>query len=172
MTTPDPAATSFERMLADVESRLNDPRRLNAVQATLERPVPVLVHALIRALAADLDASFAAVTVLDKDTQHFLSTNVGDVASCKVGDTGCQYVISTGQTIALHTGKGPSWVTKMLSSWTLREPSQAYLGVPLMSKSGEVLGAICVIDSKPRSWKAEEHYTVYEASKMISQIIG
>lgn len=54
-----------------------DPKRLNAVKGTLERPVPPLVNVLIQALAADLNVALAAVTILDATHQHFLSTNMG-----------------------------------------------------------------------------------------------
>lgn len=32
----------------------------------------------------------------------------------------------------------------------------AYLGIPLVASDGHVLGTLCVIDGKPRSWSSEQ----------------
>lgn len=167
-----PGGDSLHRTLADIESRLADPKRLHAVAATLERPVPPMVDVIIRAVAADLDATFAAVTVLDDAYQHFLSTNMGAMPSCEVKTGGCQYVIGTGSVVALNSTTDSGWVGRLMAKWKIPANSSAYLGVPLKNLDDEVLGAVCVIDERPRVWTAPEHYAVHEASVLIAKILA
>ena len=42
----------------------------------------------------------------------------------------------------------------------------AYLGVPLVGKRGEAYGAVCAIDSSPRSWSCDD---VRELERVAAQ---
>ena len=165
----------LHRTLKQVEDVLDSPSRLHAVKRTLEQPVPPLVFVLIRTLAADLNVPFAAVTVLDEKYQHFLATSMEDDGpkSCDREDSHCQYVIGTGQMLAINnTASHAFWKRVWRNVISGEERLQAYLGVPLKDESGEVLGAVCVVDTKPRNWSAEEHYSLYETSNMVTRVLS
>lgn len=162
----------LHKTFEQVEGVLDSPSRLSSVKKTLERPVPPLVHVLIRTLAADLDVPFAAATVLDEELQHFLSTSEGDVEACSRDSSKCQFVIGSGMMVAINNVERHSIFRRMLRNVMGSVTLQAYLGVPLKDEKGEVLGAVCVVDTKPRVWTAEEHYALYETSEMITRLLN
>lgn len=161
----------LHKTMEQVESALDSPSRINSVKRTLERPVPPLVHVLIRTLAADLDVPFAAATVLDEELQHFLSSSE-EVAACDRDNSKCQFVIGSGDMVAINNVKGHSFWRKTKDALISNKPLQAYLGVPLKDADGEILGAVCVVDTKPRVWTAEEHYALYECSTLITRLLS
>lgn len=172
---PDPwhdPEDALHRTFQEVELRLTDPKRLNSVKATLDKPVPELVHVLIRALAAQVDAPFAAVTIVDSTHQHFLSTNMGAMPRCELGQSRCQYVIGTGNMVAINNVKEHGFFKRLMKSYVKEQETIAYLGVPLKDVEGDVLGAVCVVDFSPRVWTAEEHYALYETSQMVTKILS
>lgn len=171
--TVDPL-DSLHRTFEEIARRLDDPARLNSVRSTLAKPVPPLVDVLIRALAADLDCAFAAVTIIDDTHQHFLSTNMGKMESCERDASKCQFVIGTGHMVAINNVKSTGmwrWIIQGLTPGS-NDPLQAYLGVPLKNSDGQILGAVCVVDDKPRVWTAKEHYALYETSKLVTSILA
>lgn len=154
-----------------VDARLNAPERLEAVTEILERrPLPDSVREEIEALAHRLDTPFAAATVLDDRYQHFIATNSGPFESCERDNSHCQYVISTGIPLAINNTQESSLWRRLYRIAVDGVPLQAYLGSPL-KYNDQVLGAICVVDFKPRIWTAEDHYQVSETARRVSEIL-
>ena len=48
----------------------------------------------------------------------------------------------------------------------------AYLGVPLLGPDGDVLGAVCAIDSTPRDWSEDDIETLAVLSQAVTSEIG
>jgi signal transduction histidine kinase len=66
----------------------------------------------------------------------------------------CQHVTATGQSLVISDAREHPLV---LHNPSVKELTViAYLGVPLTTASGHVLGSFCVIDHEPRQWTAEE----------------
>ena len=66
----------------------------------------------------------------------------------------CQHVQNTGR--ALVVGNATEHPLVRDSPTVTELGVRAYLGVPLTTKEGYVLGAFCVIDYQPRDWTAED----------------
>lgn len=47
----------------------------------------------------------------------------------------------------------------------------AYLGVPLVSSAGDVLGALCVLDRRPRMWHPEQLAALVDLAAGIAQLV-
>lgn len=158
--------------LAQVDRRLNNERRLEAVETMLARSVPDIVYAMADKLAVELNVPLAAVTVLDSTHQHYLATSAGTQQKCEVGGSKCQFVIATGNELAINNVREDRFFSRLKQFWiTPEDELLAYLGVPLTDADGEIVGAVCVVDSNPREWTAQEHYLVHEASQQIREAL-
>ena len=76
----------------------------------------------------------------------------------------------------------------MISRWWWRTPTQhavvrdnlavkamgvrAYLGVPLRTPSGSVLGSVCVFDREPHEWSAEDLQRVEATAQAVMREIS
>lgn len=66
----------------------------------------------------------------------------------------CQHVQATGRPLMIHDASEHPLVCD--SPTVTHLGIRAYLGVPLTTADGSVLGAFCVIDYQPRAWTAED----------------
>ncbi len=106
-----------------------------------------------------LNAPVALVTLLDDRRQYFKSQSGLPPALAGLDETPlshsfCRHVVETGQAMRV----GDVTVTPAVCENPALEdlPILAYLGVPVRSDSGQVLGSICAIDFQPRCWSEEE----------------
>jgi GAF domain-containing protein len=140
-----------------VSSRVNDPQRLAAVAATgLLDTAPATGFDRIASLAARLlDTPFGFVTVVD-ETRSFWKACIGVDATDpaerqnRVEESFCQYVIGLDDALLVddtrldeRTAANPSITSMGVLAWA---------GVPLRSPGGDVLGTVCVVDTRTRSW--------------------
>jgi signal transduction histidine kinase len=51
-------------------------------------------------------------------------------------------------------------------------PIVAYLGVPLVAADGETLGALCVLDGRPRAWRAEQVAALVDLAALAARLAG
>ncbi|WP_412061469.1 PAS domain-containing protein [Rubrivirga sp. IMCC45206] len=77
-------------------------------------------------------------------------------------DSPCQHVAATGRPLVVDTDR-PS---------DRAHPGQAYLGVPLWSADGEALGALCAIDTLPRTWTDDDLSTLAELGEVLADSIA
>lgn len=150
----------------EIMEQLRDPQRLLAVRHALTTTTPDSVHSMVRELAEELHVALVAVTILDEEYQYVLSASDGSRERCAAGTSGCQYVIGSGRTVALSSATSQP-IRKLLASFLPLNAGLAYLGVPLKRPDGQVLGAVCMVDDKPRHWTAQEHFALYQASELI-----
>ncbi|MBS2036517.1 GAF domain-containing protein [bacterium] len=135
---------------------VNDAQRLRVLEQTgLLDSLPEEAYDRFVRLAADLlEAPTAALTLVDRDRQFFKSAlGLGEpVASARetaLCYSFCQHVVNQREPLSVQDAREDERVQHSPAVAELNVI--AYLGVPL-SVSGEVVGALCVIDSKPRQW--------------------
>ena len=113
------------------------------------------------ALAArTLRVPLALVSMVADDIQFFKGLH-GTLPEPFQSDRGtpirfsfCQHVAATGQALVVTDAREHPLVLDNPAIEALTVI--AYLGVPLTTASGHVLGSFCVIDHQPRQWTAEE----------------
>jgi GAF domain-containing protein len=159
---------------ADETARaLDEFSRLAAVEILKTVDVPVDdITAVLEQLAERLGGvPLAAATYLDGKVQHFIATNQGPREDLDRGVSHCQYVIGTGAFVCIQDAsmRESGW-SKLKRSLLNGEPLAAYLGFPLRF-AGEVVGAVCAIDTNPRVWTADEHFAVYRAGVTIGRML-
>lgn len=113
---------------------------------------------LTRTAAAALRAPVSLITLVDEG-REFLKSCVGlPEPYTKARETPlshlCRYVVATGEPLVIEDARAHPLVPDAAVVGALRVI--AYAGAPLRLRSGNVIGALCVIGPKPRRWSEEE----------------
>jgi len=122
------------------------------------RPEPEFDR-IARLAARLLHAPIALVTLVDEDRQWFKS-GIGlpepwaSVRETPLSHSICRHVVARGETLAINDARRHPLVCDCPAIAELGVV--AYLGSPLRIQDGHVLGALCVIDARPREWAMEE----------------
>ena len=132
------------------QARLRDPARLLAVRRTrlLDTPAEPALDRFTREASSRLAAPISLVTLVDEHRQFFASMH-GRTAphETPMSESVCKYAV-------IH--REPVVIDDLCDHAELQEAVdkgvRAYCGAPLTTAEGHVLGALCVLDSKPRSW--------------------
>lgn len=146
--------------LASCSVILNDSHRLAAVRQTgiLDSPSEDAFDRLTRLATRLLHAPIAIFSLLEKDRQFFKSA-IGVPESFKAGtnlpidESVCRYTL-TGKPLAISDTREHGLYKENKNVSDLNMVS--YLGVPVRLLSGEIVGALCIIDHVPRDWSEEE----------------
>jgi hypothetical protein len=145
----------------DRRRRLEDPERLNAIEATgllgvKEDPV---LHRLTRLAARALGAPVALMSLVAADRQFFASSwGLPEPWNSERGTTllhsFCQHVVVSNQPLLIADARKHPLVQSNLAIEDL--DVIAYVGTPLVDDGGHTLGSFCVIEHEPRQWGAED----------------
>lgn len=130
------------------------------------------LDSLTSLIAHRLNAPIALVTLVDEDRQFFLASYglPEDVRQNSIEHSFCKYAGSDieGQFRVADALLDPV-MCHLLSVESLGV--RAYMGVPLHAPNGEVLGATCVIDTKPRVWTDEEMAVLEDHNVAVTAVI-
>ena len=156
MSTPELSATLFAPSAV-----LAAPDRLAALRGSglLDSPPDEAYDRLTRIVCRCLDVPTALITLVDEDRQVFKSQQGLPEPWATRGETPlshsfCQYVVRDGAPLEVHDARNDMRLRMNLAIDDLGVV--AYLGTPLRNPDGQVLGAVCAIDGKPRRWKGED----------------
>ena len=147
--------------MPDAFDPLHDPTRLNAVEEILRLSSSdnVEFDRLTRLASTVLKAPVCLITMITADKQEFkgavglppeLEVTRGtplDYAVCTLAVRSRQVVVVEDAVQDPRTAANP-----VVSEFGLA----AYVGFPLMTAEGQVLGGFCAIDFAPRSWSLQE----------------
>ena len=111
----------------------------------------------VRLASRILRARIALFSVVDEQRQTFKSQqrlSGEDVDGTPLSHSFCQYVVSSGEPLSVPDAR----LHPVLRDNPAITDDQviAYLGVPVRSANGHVVGSFCVIESEPRDWTADE----------------
>ena len=138
---------------------LRAPRRLAAVAETgLAGTGPEEVFDDLATLAAQLlHAPLAFITIVDDERcwwKSVVGVAVGEMRSNAAEDSLCRYMIASGQPLVVDDVATDERIR------TYRSVTEmgigAWAGFPVRSKDGEILGSLCVVDTKARSWAPQD----------------
>ena len=140
---------------------LRDGARLDALRRTglLDTPPEEVFDRLTRLVQRLLGAPIVLVSLVDADRQFFKST-VGlpepwaARRQTPLSHSFCQHVVATGAPLSVEDARQNPLVCDNLAVPELGVV--AYLGMPLATADGQVLGSLCAIDTEPRAWTAED----------------
>ena len=165
-----PAETMQEYSPAILHARLTDPRRLAASRASalLDGALNPVLDRLTRLVTRFLGVPVSLVSLVDDRGQHFpgltgLGGWAGEARGTPLTHSFCQHVVGRDQTLIVHDAASDPLVRSNLAFHELGVV--AYLGVPLRTSSGDTLGSLCAIDTKPLQWTAEQIATLEDLAE-------
>ena len=143
----------MENQLANIA----DPERLKAVQAAalLDTPAEVPFDRVVRLAATALQAPAAMLSLIDDHRQfckavYGMSEPVASRREIPLSHSFCKHVVATGKTLSVADARRHP---ELKDNPAIHElGALAYLGVPLITSEGHVLGSLAVVDSSPRGW--------------------
>lgn len=158
------------------EQQHPDQKRLEALRATglLDSGPEPSFDRLTRLACRLLDVPVSLISLVDVERQYFKSAAGlpepwASRRETPLSHSVCQHVVSSGAPLVIADAREHPLVCKNLAIPELGVV--AYLGMPLATSGGYVLGALCAIDTKPRDWTAADATALRDlADLVISEI--
>jgi GAF domain-containing protein len=155
-------------------SSLSDDHRLAAIRRSglLNAAMDADFDRLAKLAAQLVSAPAAFVTIIDDERQHIKS--VAGEADVKPGDdmtldrSFCRFAVASREPLLIEDSRLNELVKDLPPT---KEGIIAYAGVPLFGAEGEALGALCVVDSKPRRWSSEDVENLQVLSRSATALL-
>ncbi len=151
---------------------LRDRERLADLQATglLDGGGQVALERFTRLAGALVGVPVSLVSVVDDTRQYFpaiegLTGWAAEGRQTPLSHSFCQHVVTSG-TLVVDDARLHPILKDNLAGPDLGV--RAYLGVPLVSASGQSLGAFCAIDGEPRAWTDAERELMEDLAAAVS----
>ncbi|UFS70932.1 ATP-binding protein [Geomonas sp. RF6] len=156
----------------DLSSHVADPERLAALRsvALLDTPTEEAFDRLTQLAARFLDAPVALVSLIDADRQFFKSC-LGlpepwlSRRETPLSHSFCQHNRIAKQPLLVEDARRHPLFKDNPAIEDLHVV--AYLGMPLVTTDGYVLGSFCVIDTEPRQWTKEDILVVADLADAV-----
>lgn len=152
-------------------------RRLGALYETslMDSEPEERFDRLTRLVAATLSVPVALVSLVDTKRQFFKSTYGLPEPWMTERETPlthsfCQHVVARASPLVINDATLDPLVCDNLAIRDLNV--RAYLGIPLLTRDGQVLGSLCAIDSVPRSWTPREQEILADFAKLVEEQIA
>jgi EAL domain-containing protein (putative c-di-GMP-specific phosphodiesterase class I)/GGDEF domain-containing protein len=159
--------------VAKLKTPINEPQRLAALKAVklLDTPPEPVFDALTSLAKQVWDTPIALITLLDESRQWFKSNFGLSVNQTPRDIAFCNHTIQSEDIFVVHDALNHHAFQD--NPLVTGEPNiRFYAGVPLIDKNGYALGALCVIDHKPRGAvdEAQKSHLIAIASLVVEQI--
>ncbi|MDA0185666.1 SpoIIE family protein phosphatase [Solirubrobacter phytolaccae] len=156
-----------------VGSTVGRVRRTLGLDATTGDPA---LDRLARLAARLLGVPVALVSLVDVDAQSFPGQSGLDPESpfargTPLSHSFCKTVVATRAAVATEDARLDA---RFAGNLAIRDLGAiAYAGWPLVTAGGEALGALCAIDTKPRTWSADDLDTLHDlADAAVAELEG
>lgn len=130
---------------------------------------------LTRLVAMTLSVPVVLVSLVDTRRQFFKSTYGlpepwSSDRETPLSHSFCQHVVERASPLVINDASADPLVCDNLAVRDL--DVQAYLGIPLRTQNGYVLGSLCAIDSHPRQWTEKEQAILAEFARLVEDQIA
>ena len=164
----DPTTKAAEDELAGLTS----PKRLQALHATglLDTPAEEPFDRLTQLVCRVLRVPVSLVSLVDADRQFFKSQRGlpepwAQARETLLSHSFCQHVVLRQEPLIIEDARNDPLVCENLAIPDLGVA--AYLGVPLATPEGHVLGSLCAIDTEPRAWSDDDLLTLQDIAQAV-----
>ena len=151
----------------------DEAERLAALWRTglLDSPPAECFDRITRSVAALLRVPMAAVSLVDRDRQWFLSRVGLEPAQTPRDIAFCSHAVFERRMLRVSDARrDPRFAGNPLVTG---EPHiRAYLAVPLLDAAGHALGTLCVLDRRPRDFGHEEQQLLQRYGKALERLIA
>ncbi|NQW12001.1 MAG: PAS domain S-box protein [Alphaproteobacteria bacterium] len=152
----------------DMDADRREADRLAALRRydILDTPAEEPFDRVTRLTASIIGTPIALVSLIDDSRQWFKSRHGLDATETPLSDAFCAHAIqSDGIMEVPDASRDPRFADNPLVTGEPR--IRFYAGAPLITRDGQRLGTLCVIDSKPRSLSAEHARFLADFSRII-----
>jgi two-component sensor histidine kinase len=161
--------------VADVD--LNTAERRAALLATglLDSPTDAAFDRITSMVSRLLRAPVALVSLVDTDRQFFMSS-IGlpepwaSARQTPISHSFCQHVVARATPLVVEDARMDPVVCA--NPAVVELGVAAYLGVPLQTPAGQVLGSLCAIDTKVRSWSEADIAIIKDMAAIVMREIA
>jgi GAF domain-containing protein len=144
-----------------VNAAVQDPERVHELRLTrlLDTPPEESFDRLTRLTSMVLNVPVALVSLVDSDRQFFkscqgLAQPWATARQTPLSHSFCQHVVRSRRPLVISDAREHPLLRY---NPAIRDLGViAYLGVPLLTPTGQVLGTLCAIDHQPRHWTPEQ----------------
>ena len=159
-------------MSITTEEPIRDPLRLAALRATglLDSPTEAPFDRLTSLAVTILRAPIALISLVDEDRQFFKS-QVGlpspwsERRQTPLSHSFCKNVVAERKPLIVQDAREHPTLCRNGAVADLNVIS--YLGVPLTTPNGEVIGSFCVIDGRRREWRDDDLQVLRDLSNCV-----
>lgn len=155
---------------------VTDERRVQAMEAlrSMGARGQRQIQALCEQAAQELGAPVSYASLMNAERIFFLAHVglSGELDRLRMADrreTVCQYVVNHGSTLAISDAHLDPLLCQVPSVQHLG--FRAYLGEPIRTNSGFVVGSFCTLDFRPRLWRQRERAIVRRTAQLIAAIL-
>ena len=148
-------SVTFSKLAAD----LDDIERLAAVRATglLDASPSEVLERLTRSVGRLLGVPAAMASLIDDERQWIVGLAGLPMPVSRqipLSHSTCRLVVSSQEQLVVDDTDAHPLLRDIPTVFDM--PTRAYAGVPLITKSGETLGALCAMDRVPRIWTEDD----------------
>jgi two-component sensor histidine kinase len=157
-------------------SALASPERLDALRRTglLDTLPEAQFDRITRLISRLLSAPVALLSLVDTERQFFKSScglqpPWSEQRQTPLSHSFCQHVVGLNSPLVVDDAR-----THPLVADNLAVPDLgviAYLGVPVASPNGQILGALCAVDTEPRNWSQDDVSLMEECAALVQNEI-
>ena len=159
-------------MINEYADNITDPVRLALIESLeiVDSPPEEAFDRLTRFAARLANAPVALVSIVVDEYQFFksfvgLQEPWASLRKMPLSYSFCKHVVSSGEAFVIEDARQNMLV---IDSPAIDELDFiAYLGVPLVTRDGEALGALCVIDHQQRQWTQDDVDTIHELARSV-----
>jgi len=152
----------------------NERQRQNAVDASgvITAPPDATLHAVVTAAARRFGTPMAAVSIIDRDRQWFAARIGVDLPETSRAVSFCAHaILNPREPMIIENAEEDERFAG--NPMVMGDPRvRFYAGIPILDGDGHALGALCVIDSVPRSFDGLERETLAELGRRAEQAIS
>lgn len=159
--------------MSESQKRLKEQNRLNALLKlkVLDSPFETVFDTITRIASDTADAPIALISLTDS-SRHWFKANVGleGVKEAPRENSFCDCTIeSDGSFEVCDASKDDRFLNHPMVKG---DPNiRFYFGAPIKMPMGEIIGTICVIDTKPNQMNQQQRKTLEGLAKLISQLL-
>jgi PAS domain S-box-containing protein len=161
---------------APAPQRLDAPQRLEALRRTqlMDTPPEEDFDRFTRLAALTLQAPRCLISLVDERRQFFksafgLAEPLATTREQPLQASFCPLVVTSGAALAVEDAQH---APPPQHGQPVPAGVGAYLGVPLATPDGQVLGSFCVVDDKPRRWTVFERATLERIAQSVLAAIA
>ena len=155
-----------------IQAEITDSKRLQALYKTrlLDSKPEATFDQFTYLAQCLLDTPISLFTLLDKDRQYFKSNqgveeHVGPLLETPLSYSLCQYVVTSAQPMSVNNATRNNLLCDNLAVAELGVV--AYIGAPIYTRKGYVIGSLCGIDMRQREWTPDHHKQLLALAELV-----